>query len=72
MAGSLGNEPWVGRDHWTEDFLAPWASRKPHGTRLDRASQDLIRKFYVAFSRPKNVLVLCTSEDETNRWGVGA
>lgn len=71
LAGSLGNEPRVGRDHWTEDFLAPWSPRKPHGTSKDRAAQDLVRKFYVAFSRPKNALVLCASDSDGNKWGLG-
>lgn len=72
IAGSLGKEPRVGRDHWTENFLAPWSPRKPRGSDLDRATQDLIRKFYVAFSRPKNLLILCASDSEENVWGLGA
>jgi ATP-dependent DNA helicase UvrD/PcrA len=68
---NLDDEPEVGSDNVIEEFLGQWSPRKPLGTALDRAEQDLIRRFYVAYSRPKNLLVLCGSRGETTTWSLG-
>ena len=71
VVGSLGDEPRVGGDNWTEDFLKSWAPRKPLGSAMERAEQDLIRRFYVAYSRAKNVLILCGKKGSSSRWALG-
>ena len=68
---NLDDEPEVGSDNVIEEFLGQWSPRKPLGTALDRAEQDLVRRFYVAYSRPKNLLVLCGSKGDTNTWSLG-
>jgi DNA helicase II / ATP-dependent DNA helicase PcrA len=71
IVGSLQDKPEVGGDNWTEDFLAPWSARKPIGSAQDRAEQDLIRRFYVAFSRAKNLVILCGKEGGTSPYALG-
>ena len=71
VAGNLDAAPRVGQDHWAETFLAKWSARQPVGAPIERAEQDLIRKFYVAFSRAKNLLVLPLLIGSDSRWGVG-
>ena len=68
---NLDDEPEVGSDNVIEEFLGQWSPRKPLGTALDRAEQDLIRRFYVAYSRPKNLLILCGSKGDTTTWSLG-
>ncbi len=72
IAGGLDAQPREGRDHWAEEFLAQWCARKALGTSLDRATQDLIRKYYVAYSRAKNLLVLPVVKGSPCTWGLGA
>ena len=71
VVGSLNDNPRVGGDNWTEDFLAPWSPRKPIGRADERAEQDLIRRFYVAYSRAQNLLVLCGKKGSLSKWGLG-
>ena len=71
VVGSLSDAPHVSGDNWTEDFLSPWTARKPVGSASDRAEQDLIRRFYVAYSRAKNLLILCGKKGTTSRWARG-
>ena len=71
IVGSLQDKPEVGGDNWTEDFLAPWSPRKPIGSAQDRAEQDLIRRFYVAFSRAKNLLILCGKRGTASSFAIG-
>ena len=68
---NLNDEPEVGSDNVIEEFLGQWSPRKPVGTALDRAGQDLVRRFYVAYSRPKNLLVLCGKSGSTSSWSLG-
>ncbi len=71
VVGSISDKPEVGGDNWTEDFLAPWSPRKPFGSAQDRAEQDLIRRFYVAYSRAKNLLILCGKSGTASPWALG-
>jgi superfamily I DNA/RNA helicase len=68
---NLDDKPEVRSDNTIEEFLGQWSPRKPIGTAEDRAGQDLIRRFYVAYSRPKNLLVLCGSSGATSSWSLG-
>ena len=70
VVGSLRDKPEVSGDNWTEDFLAPFSVRKPNGTALERAQQDLIRRFYVAFSRAQNLLILCGKKGGVSPWAL--
>jgi len=70
VVGSLKDKPEVSGDNWTEDFLAPFSARKPNGTALERAQQDLIRRFYVAYSRAKHLLILCGKKGSVSPWAL--
>jgi ATP-dependent DNA helicase UvrD/PcrA len=70
IVGSLRDRPEVSGDNWTEDFLAPFSVRKPNGTALERAQQDLIRRFYVAFSRAQDLLILCGKKGVVSSWAL--
>jgi DNA helicase-2/ATP-dependent DNA helicase PcrA len=72
VVGSLKDKPEVSGDNWTEDFLAPFSARKPNGTALERAEQDLIRRFYVAYSRAKNLLILYGKKGSASSWALEA
>ncbi len=71
IVGSLDSVPKPGRDHLTEDFLSSWCERQPTGTADERARQDLIRRFYVASSRAKNLLIYCGVEGKSTPWALG-
>jgi superfamily I DNA/RNA helicase len=71
VVDNLGDSPRVGTDNLTEDFLAEWSPRRVIGTAAQRAEQDLIRRFYVAFSRAKNLLVLCGKDGTAKKWALG-
>lgn len=70
IVGSLNDKPKEGGDNWTEDFLAPWSPRNPMGTTIERAQQDLIRRFYVAYSRVENLLILCGKKNSLSPWAL--
>jgi ATP-dependent exoDNAse (exonuclease V) beta subunit len=72
VVGSLKDKPEVGADNWTEDFLAPFSPRKPNGAALERAQQDLVRRFYVAYSRAQNLLILCGKKGSVSSWALEA
>ena len=72
IADNLDDEPEVGSDNVIEEFLGQYSKRKPLGSALDRAEQDLVRRFYVAFSRPKNLLILCGKKGTSTSWSLGA
>lgn len=71
IVDNLDDEPEVGSDNIIEEFLGQWSERKPIGTALDRAEQDLVRRFYVAFSRAKNLLILCGKKGSGSKWSLG-
>ena len=71
VVDNLGDTPRSGSDHWTEDFLAPWSRRKPLGTGKERAEQDFVRRYYVAYSRARNLLILCGRGNSTTPWVLG-
>ncbi|MHB8585219.1 MAG: UvrD-helicase domain-containing protein [Thermoplasmatota archaeon] len=71
IVGTIDEKPKPGPDHWAEAFLAQWARRKPVGSPEDRAAQDLIRRYYVAYSRPQNLLILCGKRGSVSDWVLG-
>jgi ATP-dependent DNA helicase UvrD/PcrA len=71
IVDNLDDKPEIGSDNVIEEFLGQWSQRKPIGSALDRAEQDLIRRFYVAYSRPKNLLVLCGQSGSSSDWSLG-
>jgi ATP-dependent DNA helicase UvrD/PcrA len=71
VVGNLDDQPEAGSDNLIEEFLGHWSPRKPLGTALERAEQDLVRRFYVAFSRPKNLLILCGKKGLATKWSLG-
>ncbi len=71
IVGSLDSKPQAGREYWAESFLSQWSPRKVLGSKDERAAQDLVRRFYVAYSRAKNLVILCASAQNNNRWGFG-
>ena len=71
VVGSLNSKPRAGSDNLTEDYLSDWSRRRPLGTAEERAEQDLIRRFYVAYSRAKNLLVLCGKAGSGTEWSLG-
>ncbi|MDA4127696.1 MAG: DEAD/DEAH box helicase [Thaumarchaeota archaeon] len=71
VVDNLGDTPKSGSDHWTEDFLASWSRRKPFGTAQARAEQDFVRRYYVAYSRARNLLILCGRQNSTTSWVLG-
>lgn len=71
VVNNLGDTPRSGSDHWTEDFLAPWSRRKPFGTAQARAEQDFVRRYYVAYSRARNLLILCGRQNSATPWVLG-
>jgi DNA helicase-2/ATP-dependent DNA helicase PcrA len=71
IVDNLGDTPRPGSDHWTEDFLAPWSRRKPFGTAQARAEQDFVRRYYVAYSRARNLLILCGRQNAATPWVLG-
>jgi DNA helicase-2/ATP-dependent DNA helicase PcrA len=71
IVDNLRDMPRIGSDHWTEDYLSRWSRRKPFGTAQTRAEQDLIRRFYVSFSRARNLLILCGKTGSSSKWALG-
>ncbi len=59
-----GGEPWGGADAFTEEHIRPFM----HGTIVEAknefARNDFWRKYYTAFSRAENLLVLTIEEDK--------
>lgn len=71
VVANLNDTPRVGSEHWTEDFLSQWSRHRPRGTAQTRAEQDLVRRYYVAYSRAKNLLILCCRSGSNNKWTLG-
>ncbi len=71
VVDNLGDTPRIGSDHLTEDYLSLWSRRKPFGTAQARAEQDLVRRFYVSYSRAQNLLVLCGRRGSATSWSLG-
>jgi DNA helicase-2/ATP-dependent DNA helicase PcrA len=66
-----GNQPFLGASHALEDELAPFIDRPTlpdqRRPRQARVAEDVVRLFFVAYSRAKRLLVLAGTE--LNSWG---
>jgi DNA helicase-2/ATP-dependent DNA helicase PcrA len=71
VVANLNDTPGIGSEHWTEDFLSQWSRYRPLGTARTRAEQDLVRRYYVAYSRARNLLILCGKSGVNNKWTLG-
>lgn len=58
FVSDLDSEPWTGGTYWLENQLEPYADIHPTGTTDERANRDEIRRFYVAYSRAEEDLLL--------------
>jgi DNA helicase-2/ATP-dependent DNA helicase PcrA len=71
VVDNLSERPRYSSEHWVEDFLSPWSRRQPAGTPQTRAEQDFVRRYYVAYSRARNLLILCGKRNSTSNWVLG-
>jgi superfamily I DNA/RNA helicase len=66
FTGNLHYDPRMGRTYWIEENFRPYA----HDGTLDdagaRAERDLIRKFYVSYSRAEENLILVGRDDQVD------
>lgn len=58
FVSDLDSEPWMGGTYWLEQELEPFAEINPIGSTEDRAERDEVRRFYVAYSRAEEDLIL--------------
>lgn len=65
FASDLDSEPWMSGTYWIEEQLRPYASIDPSGTAEERARRDEVRRFYVAYSRAEEDLILLDGDDPT-------
>jgi ATP-dependent exoDNAse (exonuclease V) beta subunit len=71
VVANMSDTPRISSEHWTEDFLSEWSRHRPLGTAQSRAEQDLVRRYYVAYSRARNLLILCGKSGTNNKWTLG-
>lgn len=71
FVSDLDSEPWTGGTYWLEDQLEPYADIHPTGTTEERANRDEIRRFYVAYSRAEEDLLLLDQEGSTTDLSLG-
>jgi superfamily I DNA/RNA helicase len=63
FASDLDSDPWTfGGTYWIEDQLAEYAAIDPLGDEDARARRDEIRRFYTAYSRAEEDLILLDQE----------
>ncbi|WP_158056019.1 ATP-dependent DNA helicase [Halorussus halophilus] len=71
FASDLDSEPWMSGTYWLENQLTPYAEIEPSGTSEDRAERDEVRRFYVAYSRAEEDLLLLDNENATTNISLG-
>ena len=71
FVSDLDSEPWTGGTYWLEDQLEPHADIHPTGTTDERANRDEIRRFYVAYSRAEEDLLLLDQQGTTTDLSLG-
>jgi superfamily I DNA/RNA helicase len=72
FASDLDSEPWTfGGTYWIEEQLAPYAAVSPLGDEDARARRDEIRRFYVAYSRAEEDLLLLDQADAPTDLSLG-
>lgn len=67
------NKPFIGHTHLLETMLQPYIHRPSmppdlFGTEASRAMQDVVRLFFVAYSRAKRLLVLTGVSNDIADW----
>lgn len=58
FVSDLDSEPWLSGTFWLEEELEPFAAIDPTGETEARAERDEVRRFYVAYSRAEEDLIL--------------
>lgn len=71
FVSDLDSEPWTGGTYWLEDQLEPYADIHPSGSTDERAKRDEIRRFYVAYSRAEEDLLLLDQDGATSELSLG-
>lgn len=71
FVSDLDSEPWTGGTYWLENQLEPYAEIHPTGGIEERAKRDEVRRFYVAYSRAEEDLLLLDQEGTTSDLSLG-
>ncbi|MBB6647749.1 ATP-dependent DNA helicase [Halobellus ruber] len=72
FTSDLDSEPWTfGGTYWIEEELAPYADISPLGGEDERSVRDEIRRFYVAYSRAQEDLLLLDQADTPTQLTLG-
>jgi superfamily I DNA/RNA helicase len=72
FTSDLDAEPWTfGGTYWIEEELAPYADITLTGDEDSRATRDEIRRYYVAYSRAQQDLLLLDTADAPNELTLG-
>jgi len=71
FVSDLDSEPWTGGTYWLENQLEPYADIHPTGSVEERAERDEIRRFYVAYSRAEEDLLLLDQDKTTSGLSLG-
>ena len=71
FVSDLDSEPWTGGTYWLESQLEQYADIHPTGDTEERARRDEIRRFYVAYSRAEEDLLLLDQEGTTSELSLG-
>jgi len=71
FADSLDTTPRTGGTYWIEDIFEDYSGIGTKGPRLARATRDLVRLNYVAYSRPETDLILTGKENDPTQYTFG-
>ncbi len=71
FVSDLDSEPWTGGTYWLENQLEPYAEIHPTGGIEERGKRDEVRRFYVAYSRAEEDLLLLDQEGTTSDLSLG-
>ncbi|KAB1184764.1 MULTISPECIES: ATP-dependent DNA helicase [Haloferax] len=71
FTSDLDSEPWMSGTYWIEEQVRPYASINPSGTETERAERDELRRFFVAYSRAEEDLILLDNEGAPTTLSLG-
>lgn len=71
FVSNLDSEPWMGSTYWLENELESYADIHPDSTMANRAERDEVRRFYVAYSRAEEDLILLDQANATTELSLG-
>lgn len=71
FVSDLDSTPWFSGTYWLEEELKQFADINPKGEIEERGKRDEIRRFYVAYSRAKEDLILLDQKDSTTELSLG-